>query len=1262
MDAATGAFYTDRELLNLRGARNLSFGIHYNSRLLLGLNGPLGVWYHDYEANVAAGGSTLALNWGGKRTNSFAWNASLGAFSGVEHSVFFDRIAVLGNGTYQLTRQSGERYLFNTNGTLEQVADKAGKALNLVHDPTSGRLLTVMEPVSGASLAFSYNTNGRVSQVTGSDGRKVVIAYSGKLLTSHTVQNADGSSAVPFFYSYDQADRLLTSTSSEGTQVVSNTYDALSRVVTQQDGTSPAVTVGGKTIPAKPAYTTYFRYDDTSEPGFRTTYVTNRVGGVITLKHDSDLPLVSRTEPGELTTSYTYDTNGNMATRTDPAGNATRYQYDERGNRIQVTDAETNVTIVAYDNANNLLSVVNPLSQVASFGYDTNNQPVAYTNRSGNRILTQYDTNGAPTLITSPGGGQTVFSNVAGRPLSVTDPNGSLAQYEYDAAGRVTARIDGAGKRWEYGYDVNDNLVSVKDPLGHTNGFEYGWHGEVTRRVDPLGNETRFSYDANVNLRARLDPNGAVTEYCYDPEDRMVTSLDALGRTNTFGYDPAGRLVSSMNPVQQGRGYSYDAAGNLVQELDATGTPLFTAAYTPLNRLKSTVDALGSQTRFSVDALGRRTGQMDPLGRSQTFVHDPEGRVSSVQTPLNTSAGQAFDADGNRIAITNEAGAVWSFTYDLGGRMTTMRSPLGRVTSYGYDGRNLLTSLTEPSGRQTTLTYDDAGRLALSSDQAGAIGYTYDNKNRLLTVTENGRTIQREYDVMDRVTRYVDVFTNELRYAYDAVGNLTNLTYPGGNQVSYTYDAANRMASVSDWTGRTTWFAYNTNSLLARITRPNGTKEVRTYDANLRLATLTELNAEDALVSQYTLSYDVAGQLVGEEVTPRPAFVMPDRAQMNFDADDRLVTWNGQAMTSDVDGNATTAPLAGGIGSLVYDARNRLVSTPTQSFEYDAEGLRVVVRELGVTNWYVNNPHAALSQVLMKTSSAGQTNYFIYGAGGLLYALEGTAARYHRFDIRANTVATMDDAGNTTAQYAYSPFGHVQNAAGDTNNAFLFSGRFGVQSDSSGLLYMRARYYSPYSRRFVSQDIIAGSLADGRTLNRFAYANGNPIVFVDPLGLCGEDLRGLKSKADFWNAWLYFATGARGGAEACMNYLTGNIPGAYAAMAKTAADLVTIHDQDTGRHDAEGLKDFAQGLDIVSTALDPKTGVADASALLLDTFARVGEKNNAPEPLTQALQNTATIIRAGVAVHDFGSGSGPITADDVKTIETIMTTPFDLSR
>ncbi|MFZ5392262.1 MAG: RHS repeat-associated core domain-containing protein, partial [Patescibacteria group bacterium] len=52
--------------------------------------------------------------------------------------------------------------------------------------------------------------------------------------------------------------------------------------------------------------------------------------------------------------------------------------------------------------------------------------------------------------------------------------------------------------------------------------------------------------------------------------------------------------------------------------------------------------------------------------------------------------------------------------------------------------------------------------------------------------------------------------------------------------------------------------------------------------------------------------------------------------------------------------------------------------------------------------------------------------------------------------------------------------------------------------EPNGFYYMRARYYDPEVRRFISEDPIG---FNGGDLNLYAYVGNNPTMFVDPTGL-----------------------------------------------------------------------------------------------------------------------------------------------------------------
>jgi RHS repeat-associated protein len=204
----------------------------------------------------------------------------------------------------------------------------------------------------------------------------------------------------------------------------------------------------------------------------------------------------------------------------------------------------------------------------------------------------------------------------------------------------------------------------------------------------------------------------------------------------------------------------------------------------------------------------------------------------------------------------------------------------------------------------------------------------------------------------------------------------------------------------------------------------------------------------------------------------------------------------------DADGNMITGPLNGQMASYTYDSRNRLVAAGNLTYEYDAENNRIGVTEdvngSPVKTEYVVNPQAALSQVLIKTVGNEQT-YYVYGLGLIGQEVAGEYSSYH-FDLRGSTVAITNANGKVTDRYQYSAYGEILSSSGNTDTPFLYNGRDGVMTDANGLYYMRARYYNPEIRRFVSQDTLLGVVINGQSLNRYAYCSNNPVNYVDSSG------------------------------------------------------------------------------------------------------------------------------------------------------------------
>jgi RHS repeat-associated protein len=214
---------------------------------------------------------------------------------------------------------------------------------------------------------------------------------------------------------------------------------------------------------------------------------------------------------------------------------------------------------------------------------------------------------------------------------------------------------------------------------------------------------------------------------------------------------------------------------------------------------------------------------------------------------------------------------------------------------------------------------------------------------------------------------------------------------------------------------------------------------------------------------------------------------------------------NGTAVTFDADGNMLSGPAPGTLTNTgySYNARNQPIEAGGFAYTYGVLGNRIAVQSpFNSFTTFVVDPNAALDRILSRTvsgPSGATTTYYIYGLGLIGEETNGTYTAYH-FDSRGSTVALTDASGNVTDSFSYGPYGELNNHIGSSTTPFQYNGQFGVQTDPNGLLYMRARYYNPAIRRFVNQDVLFGNVNPGISLNRFAFANGNPISLMDRLG------------------------------------------------------------------------------------------------------------------------------------------------------------------
>jgi RHS repeat-associated protein len=80
----------------------------------------------------------------------------------------------------------------------------------------------------------------------------------------------------------------------------------------------------------------------------------------------------------------------------------------------------------------------------------------------------------------------------------------------------------------------------------------------------------------------------------------------------------------------------------------------------------------------------------------------------------------------------------------------------------------------------------------------------------------------------------------------------------------------------------------------------------------------------------------------------------------------------------------------------------------------------------------------------------------------------------------------------------YDAWGTLKNTTGGTENHYLFAGE---QIDKmSGFYYLRDRLYESSTGRFIRRDTASGEIAEPLTLQKYLYANDNPINMLDPSG------------------------------------------------------------------------------------------------------------------------------------------------------------------
>ena len=1072
-------------------------------------------------------------------------------------------------------------------GTLQTVTDPANRVTNFTVN-AAGDLTQITDP-DGAVTKYSYdsdhklvtetNPNTKVATVTyGSFGRVASETLFGGTVTTN-IAPADtkgllapgGTGALPTPATYQGS---ITDPNGKTTTL---SFDHHSHPSASTDGTSGTTTFvrdshGWPTAVTDPLNrTTNSTYDTRGN----LTQVTRPDSSTMTVVYDPNFSVPTQvTDFRGLTTTFTLDAAGNVTRRTDPDTNHEDYTYDTAGQVLTATDRNGSTTSFSYDATGRLSTITEPNAgagtATVTMGYDLAGNLTSVTDELGHVTRMTYD-------------------NV-GRMLTVADP----IQY---AAGKATTSV----------YDAAGNLTSVTDALGHKTSSTYDARNRPLTMVDPVNQGTTkkwsFTWDG-MNLTTIADPLGHATNFTYDGMNRPVTAKNPLNQTDTTTYDLAGQVVSVANALGNATTFTYDTLGRLATVTRPGTAPngsgqqvpvVSTYGYNANNQVTSVTDPLGHATTTAYDNLGRPTSVTDALGHATTTGYDLVGNLTSVTDALGHATTATYDARNRVLTQTRPAGGgTTSYDYDQHNRLTSLTDPVSNVTSWAYDDADRMTVETDPRGKLTTSTYDLVANLTGRTDRNGRLrtfGYdaddrpateawmpsgggtplrsittTYDGAGRVTGITDPDSTYAYTYDNADRVKTVSNAGTPGMPYVlftsnYDAGGRRYNRIDNHNGTTGYIYDIRDQLTTVREsGTGissKRADFAYDAAGRRTTLTRytslaPVGTVLVTSYDYDDadRLSTLAHKTAGGTVRSQYVFTLDDANRLTQEARTWTLASGMAtDTVGYSYTNDDQLtgVTHSNSAFAAenfsyDANGNRT-------LTGYVTTTGNRLASDGTFNYAYDDEGNRTVKTEIATGNqtlytWDYRNRLTKVESVVGSTTTV--LAQYVYDAlDRRIKVVEGGVTRWTAYEGIA-AVLDFDGAGAVSARYLQGPMvdevlardtpsggvawylpdrlgtirdlannggaiidhvdydvygkvtGETAPAAGDR---WKFTGR--ELSNALGLQYHRARYYDAGVGRWIGNDPITFK---GGDTNLYRYVHNDPLNRVDPTGLDDEHI------------------------------------------------------------------------------------------------------------------------------------------------------------
>jgi RHS repeat-associated protein len=536
--------------------------------------------------------------------------------------------------------------------------------------------------------------------------------------------------------------------------------------------------------------------------------------------------------------NYTYDTDQiRVKTKTDELGHTTTFNYNSYGQLQTEVDYLNNTNTFAYDALGRQTSVSNTNGSQTTTGYvwTGTNKPslglygVTQTGNDGSVVTTWYDKLQRAIRTEKKGfGGSMIFIdteyNAKGQVYRVSDPyfaGGSQVwaeTYTYDGYGRTTNISRNTGRNTIYSY--NSSTIS-ETTGGKTFSKTYGSDGSLTSATDNGGTIT-YAYYPDGKTKSITAPGGVVTTMQYGDAARNQTQLaDPSAGTIKYTYNSLGQIKTQTDARNQVTTYNYLDDGRTSNIETPEGTTTY--AY---NTNKQLTGISNSATNVS-----------------RSYGYDTKGRVNSI---------------GESIAGTNFS---TSFTYDTKGRLDTRTHPSGIVETMGYNSYGYLSTISAGGSTRYTITSMNAREQLTGSTYGsnltadyGIDDYGYPKWTKAGTVQDYRYSFDPVTGNLNSRQNFIHSLSESFSYT-DNGDNLDRLTSVAGPQnLNMKYAANGNILTKSD-INSTVDFGYGTNAgpyALTEVSSPTGViPEVAqniTYTSFEKVATIAEGDYNAAFV------------------------------------------------------------------------------------------------------------------------------------------------------------------------------------------------------------------------------------------------------------------------------------------------------------------------------------------------------------------------------------------------------------------------------